>query len=65
MLSLGITNSISVDDEIGWKHAFVILLILEGVDGTLEGLFHLGLNYLLSFFLNQVLAVVLTHTLVD
>ena len=65
MLSLGITNSVSVDDEIGRKHAFVILLILEGVDGTLEGLLHLGLNYLLTFFLNQILAVVLTHTLVD
>ena len=65
LLSLGITNSISVYDEIGWKHAFVILLTLEGVDSTLEGLLHLSLNYLLAFFLNQILAVVLTHTLVD
>lgn len=63
LLSLSITDPISVDNEIGRKQ--VAVLVLEGADGFLEGLLHLGLDNLLALPLDQVLAVVLTHGLVD
>jgi len=63
LVTLGITDSISEDDEGCWEFTFVILC--ESRDRFFNQLLHVVLNNLLTFLLNQVSAVVLAHFLVD
>ena len=52
-VTLSITQTISVDDEVGWE----VLLMLGGKDFDcgLDGVFHLTLDNLLTLLLHQVL----------
>ena len=63
LLPLSITNPISINDEVSWELSTILLL--EGSNSILESLFHLRLNNLLASFLDQILAVILTHWLID
>ncbi len=64
LTALGITNTVSVDDEIGGRESLGIILD-KGSDGLRDGLPHTLLHNLLTFPLNQVLTVVLGHFLVN
>lgn len=62
LISLGITDTIAEDNEVGWELA----LVVRGKDFNrlLKGLLHLSLNDLLAFLLNDVFRIVLTHLFV-
>ena len=63
LLSLSVTHSIPVDDEV--RGELATILLLEGSDSVLESLLHLSLDDLLASLLDQILTVILTHGLVD
>ena len=62
LVSLGITDAISEDDEVSGQHA--VVLSGKHVDCLLERLFKLGLNNLLPFALDDILRVILAQLLI-
>ena len=58
-VALSITQTISIDDEVSW--VFSGVLLSKDLDGILDRIFHLSLDDLLSFLLDDELRVVLTH----
>jgi hypothetical protein len=63
LVSLGISNTVTIDDEVSGE--LVVVLLSEGLDGGLDRLNHLFLDDFLSLALHQVIAEVLTHVPVD
>ena len=57
LLTLSVSNSIPVDDEVRWHLTRV--LALEDFDGFLQRVPHPGLHDLLALFLHNILAVIL------
>lgn len=58
-VTLSITQTISIDDEI--SRVFSSVLRSKDLNGILDRIFHLRLDDLLSFLLDDELRVVLTH----
>lgn len=63
LVSHGITNTVSVDDEVGGQVRLVSLL--EGLDGSLEGVAHLTTHNFLTLRLHDELGEVLGQLGVD
>lgn len=63
MVTLSITNSVSVDNKVSWVLALVVLC--ELLDGLKNRVPHVVLNNLLAFLLDQEVAVVLRHFSVE
>ena len=63
MITLSITDPVSVDDEVGRE--LTVVVFGEGFDRLFDGILHVVLNDLLTFLLDEVVTVVLTHVLVD
>lgn len=63
MITLSITDTVSVDDEVGRE--LTVVVFGEGFDRLFDGILHVVLNDLLTFLLDEVVTVVLTHVLVD
>lgn len=63
LVSHRVADAVSVDDKVGWELASMVLR--ERVDCLANGALHVVLHDLLSFLLNQEVAVVLTHFSVD
>ena len=59
LVSHGLTHAISVDDEVGWEVA--VVLLCEGMDGPHDSLSHVSGDNLLVLLLHDVLGVVLTQ----
>jgi len=59
LVSHGITNTVSEDDEVGWK--FLLMVASKHLDGPLYGVLHLLLNDFLALALDQEVRVVLTQ----
>jgi len=62
LVTLGITNTIAVNHEVGWVS---LVFLAEGLDRFAKELIHLVFDNLLTFPLDDVVAVVLTHLRVD
>lgn len=60
---MSITDTVSVDDEVGRE--LTVVVFGEGFDRFFDGILHVVLNDLLTFLLDEVVTVVLTHFLVD
>ena len=52
-VALSITQTISIDDEVSW--VFSGVLLSKDLDGILDRIFHLSLDDLLSFLLDDEL----------
>lgn len=63
LITLGITHTVSVDDDISWE--LVLVVNRESPDSLTDRLLHVVLHDLLALPLNQIITVVLTHLLVD
>jgi len=63
LITLSITDTVSVDDEVGRE--LTVVVFGEGFDRLFDGILHVVLNDLLTFLLDEVVTVVLTHVLVD
>jgi len=63
LITLSITDPVSVDDEVGRE--LTVVVFGEGFDRLFDGILHVVLNDLLTFLLDEVVTVVLTHVLVD
>ena len=63
LVSLCITNTVSVDHNV--RRPLVLVVLLESFDCSNDRLAHVDCNNLLALFLNKVLAVVLGHFFVD
>lgn len=63
LLTLGITDTITVDDQMGREHAVVVLG--KDLNRLLQTFFHLSLDDFLALRLHNVLRVVLTHLFVS
>ena len=63
LVALSVTNTISVYDEICWK----LLFMIRGkcLNCLQDWSFHVSLDNLLSFLLNEMIAIILTHFLID
>ena len=61
-VSLRISETISVDDEV--SGVFTIVIACETFNGILQGLLHLGMHDLLTLLLDDELRVVLAHLFV-
>ena len=59
-VTLGVSDTISEDDEVG-RLGLPIVLISEGLHCSLEGLNQLLIDDLLAALLDQILAVILRH----
>ena len=62
LFSHGITNSVSVDDEVLWE---IFMTISEATKCSLNGLLELFVDNLLSLALDNAVRVVLTALFVD
>ena len=60
-VTLGVSNTIPEDDEVG-RLGLPIVLIPEGLHCSLEGLNQLLIDDLLAALLDQILAVILSHS---
>ena len=58
LVSHGITDTISEDDEVGWESPVVVAC--KHLNGSLDGVLHLLLNNFLALALDQEVRVVLT-----
>ena len=61
-VSLRISETISVDDEV--SGVFTIVIACKTFNGILQGLLHLGMHDLLTLLLDDELRVVLAHLFV-
>ena len=59
-LSLCIAHSITEDHKVGW-HRLTLMLLFESFNSEFQSLLELGVDYLLSTLLHQILRVVLGH----
>jgi len=63
LISLGITHTVSKDDEVSW--VLILVIFSKRLYGLAYRLFHIVLNNLLTFPLDQEIAIVLAHFLID
>lgn len=63
LISLGITYTVSKDDEVSW--VLILVIFSKRLYGLAYRLFHIVLNNLLTFPLDQEIAIVLAHFLID
>ena len=63
LVSLGIADTVSVDNDVGGVFFFMVLR--ESSNRSHHSLFHLGLHNLFTLLLDNVLRVVLTHLFID
>jgi hypothetical protein len=63
LIALGITDTISVDDDI--SREFTLVMLRERLDSQTDWLLHVVLDNLLSLFLDQIVTVVLAHLFVN
>jgi hypothetical protein len=63
LVALSITDTVSVDHEV--SRELVVVVLREWLDRLLYRLHHVFLHYLLTFFLNKIVTIVLTHVFVN
>ena len=63
LVTLGITNTVTVDDEVCGEHATVVLS--ENFHGIVETVVKAVFHHLVALLLDNVVRIVLTHVLVD